>query len=47
MSIATRGDRPPLMLDIPIGSASLAGFDSILAPGALENLHRAERLAVG
>jgi trehalose synthase len=35
------------MLDIPVGSASLAGFDGILAPGPLENLHRAERLAVG
>jgi trehalose synthase len=36
------------MLDmVPIGSASLAGFDGILSPVAVAGVHRAERLAVG
>ena len=36
------------MLDmIPVGSASLAGFDTILSAVAVKGVHRAERLAVG
>ena len=38
------GDGPALMLEHhPLGSASLAGFDSILSPVAVEGVHRAER----